>query len=182
MKRSFADLEYQEYCKVTEEHFVNELIQRLTKRFKIKHSLSSPYHPQSNKLVERFNKTLCEGIAKLAKEVDQWDRFIQPVFFAYRTKELKISKQSPYILVYGKEPTLVMDYGKHGGSIMERLLKITEKVPQLREVARRAIRKSQAELDKSFEGMKTQEFQKGKLVWYFDKPAAMRHDTKFQPK
>ena len=26
-------------------HFVNELIQRLTKRFRIKHSLSSPYHP-----------------------------------------------------------------------------------------------------------------------------------------
>ncbi len=52
-------------------HFVNELIQKLTKRFRIKHSLSSPYHPQSNGLVERFNKTLCEGIAKLAEEVDQ---------------------------------------------------------------------------------------------------------------
>ncbi len=52
-------------------HFVNEVIQRLTKRFKIKHSLSSPYYLQSNGLVERFNKTLCEGIAKLAEEVDQ---------------------------------------------------------------------------------------------------------------
>ncbi len=52
-------------------HFVNELIQRLTKRFKIKHSLSLPYHSQSNGLVERFNKTLCKEIAKLAEEVDQ---------------------------------------------------------------------------------------------------------------
>ena len=86
------------------------------------------------------------------------------------------------MLVYEREPILVMDYGKHGGSIMKRLLEITEKVPQLREAARRVIRKSQAELDKSFEGMKTQEFQKGELVWYFDKPAVMRHDTKFQPK
>ena len=114
----------------------------MTKRFKIKYSLSSPYHLQSNGLVERFNKTLCEGIAKLAEEVDQWDRFIQSVLFAYRTKELRISKQSPYMLVYGREPTLVMDYGKYGGSIMERLLKITEKIPQLREAARRVIRKS----------------------------------------
>src|SRR6266540_6922845 len=145
-------------------HFVNEIIQKLIKRFRIKHSLSSPYHPQLNRLVERFNKTLCEGIAKLAEKVDQWDRFIQPVLFAYRTKELRISKQLPYMLVYEREPTLVIDYGKHRGSIMERLLEIIEKVPQLREAARRAIRKSQAELDKKFEEMKTQEFQKGKLV------------------
>ncbi len=48
-----------------------------------------------------------------------------------------------------------MDYGKHGGSIMKRLLEITEKVPQLRKAARRAIRKSQAELDRKFEKMKT---------------------------
>src|SRR6266540_5120625 len=47
-----------------ETHFVNEVIQKLTKKFRIKHSLSSPYHPQSNGLVERFNKMLCEGIAK----------------------------------------------------------------------------------------------------------------------
>src|SRR6266508_3024986 len=122
---------------------------------------------------------LCEGIAKLAEEVDHWDRFIQPVLFAYRIKELRISKQSPYILVYGKEPTLVMDYGPHGGSIIERLLEITEKMPQLREAARRTIQKAQAELDRKFEGKPQRSFQKGELVWYFDKAAAMRHDTKF---
>ncbi len=72
-----------------------------------------------------------------------------------------------------------MDYGKHGGFIIERLLEITEKIPQLREAARRAIQKSQAELDRKFEEIKTQEFQKGDLVWYFDKSAAMRHDIKF---
>ncbi len=65
---------------------------------------------------------------------------------------------------------------------MERLLEITEKVSQLREAARRAIRKSQAELNRKFEEMKIQEFQKGDLVWYFDKSAIMRHDTKFQLK
>ena len=62
---------------------------------------------------------------------------------------------------------------------MERLLKITEKVLQLREAARRTICTSQAELDRKFKGMKIQKFQKGDLVWYFDKPAAMRYDIKF---
>ncbi len=77
------------------------------------------------------------------------------------------------MLVYRREPILVMDYEKHGSSIMERLQKITEKIPQLREAARRVIQKSQAELDKKFKGIKTQEFQKGDLVWYFDKSTAI---------
>ncbi len=83
------------------------------------------------------------------------------------------------MLVYRRESTLVIDYGKHGGSIMERLLKIIEKVSQLREAARRVIQKSQAELNRKFEGIKIQKFQKEELVWYFDKLAAMQHDTKF---
>src|SRR6266540_7060134 len=31
-------------------HFINEVIQKLTKRFRVRYSLSSPYHPQSNGL------------------------------------------------------------------------------------------------------------------------------------
>ncbi len=46
------------------------------------------------------------------------------------------------MLVYEKEPILIIDYKKHRSSIMERLLKIIEKIPQLREAARRAIQKS----------------------------------------
>ncbi len=57
-----------------------------------------------------------------------------------------------------------MDYGPHGDSIIERLLEITEKVLQLRESARRAIRKAQAELNRKFEGKPQQSFQKGELV------------------
>ena len=51
-------------------HFVNRVIEDLTEKFRIKHCLSSPYHPQTNGLVERFNQTLCEKLAKLAEEMD----------------------------------------------------------------------------------------------------------------
>ena len=43
------------------------------------------------------------------------------------------------MLVYGQKLTLVMNYEKYGGSIMERLLEIIEKVPQLKEAAKRVI-------------------------------------------
>src|SRR5215471_3598566 len=37
-------------------HFNNNLIQDLTERFKIKHGFSTPYHPKTNGLVERFKR------------------------------------------------------------------------------------------------------------------------------
>ena len=84
------------------------------------------------------------------------------------------------MLVYGKEPSLTMDEARKS-SMIERLLEITEKIPQLREAARRAIKHSQEELEKKFQKQEVI-FQKGQLVWYYDKAKAMRHDTKLEPK
>ena len=131
-------------------HFVNETIKLLAEKFRIRHSLSSPYHPQSNGLVERFNKTLCEGIAKVGETIFDWDRYIQPVLFAYRIKRLRITNQSPYKLVFGRDPQLVMDNADKAQTIIERLLVITDKVPQLREMSRRAIKEIQSKLEEKF--------------------------------
>src|SRR6266536_5704407 len=45
-----------------EMHFINEVIQELTDKFRIQHNLSSPYYLQNNGLVECFNRTLYEGL------------------------------------------------------------------------------------------------------------------------
>src|SRR6266498_5223509 len=118
-------------------HFVNKVIQRLMKRFRIRYSLSSPYYSQSNGLVKRFNKTLCEGLAKVAETINDWDTYIQPVLFSYQTRELRVTGQPPFTLVYGKNPVLAIDSPSKGQELIERLLEITDKVPQLRTNARR---------------------------------------------
>src|SRR5947199_107063 len=53
-------------------HFRNKLVEGLCEKFEIKHKLSSPYHPQTNGLVERFNRTLCESLAKVSERENQW--------------------------------------------------------------------------------------------------------------
>ncbi len=104
-----------------ETHFINEVIQKLTKRFRVRHILFSLYHLQLNELMKRFNKMLCKGIVKVAKEIEFWNKYIQPVLFTYQIKEFRISKQSPYKLVYERKLTLIMDYESYRGSIIERL-------------------------------------------------------------
>src|SRR5215213_199202 len=44
--------------------FVNSTVKALCEVMEINHVLTTSYHPQTNGLTERFNKTLCETIAK----------------------------------------------------------------------------------------------------------------------
>src|SRR4051794_22284989 len=64
-------------------HFKNNLVEELCEKFGIKHKLSAPYHPQTNELVERFNRTLCESLAKVSEKENQWDEHVEQVLFAY---------------------------------------------------------------------------------------------------
>ncbi len=65
-----------------------------------------------------------------------------------------------YILIYKKKFILIMNYRKHEGLILERLLEIMKKVLQLKKIAKKVIWKSQTKLDKKFEEIKTYVFKK----------------------
>ncbi len=70
-----------------ETHFNNKMIKELIKKFNIKHNFSILYYLKTNGLVERFNKILCESLAKLAKERNNWNQYIVPSLFAYNTSK-----------------------------------------------------------------------------------------------
>ncbi|KAI4819025.1 hypothetical protein KUCAC02_004306, partial [Chaenocephalus aceratus] len=67
----------------------------LCERLGIERSLCSPYHPQTNGLVEKLNGTIQRSLNKLvAGEPKRWDQFLQPTMFSLKTKTQLTTKEA----------------------------------------------------------------------------------------
>ncbi|CAG8649871.1 12271_t:CDS:2 [Dentiscutata erythropus] len=65
-------------------HFCNKLVDAICKQMKVRRRMSTAYYPQTNGLVEKFNRTLCEVLAKCIGQYDgKWTEFISTALFAY---------------------------------------------------------------------------------------------------
>ncbi len=69
-----------------------------------KKTRTTPYHPQSDGQVERFNRTLLDMLSKYVQD-DQtdWDVHIPHVMMAYRSSEHTSTQFSPALLMFGHE-------------------------------------------------------------------------------
>ena len=171
-------------------HFNNNMVDKLLGKFKVNHLLSTPYHPQTNGLVERFNKTLCESLAKLALRTNDWDLFIAPTLFAYRTSKNATIKIEPFFLVYGRDARLPVDQQNITSdnvtpeTLNDRLIRLIDDVPQIREKARSQItemqRKQKVRHDNKLK--KEVQYNIGDKVLYFEAAKAQSKSGKLDPK
>ena len=68
---------------------------------------TSAYHPQTDGLVERFNRTLTAMLAKTAEKGGKdWDLRLPYVLIAYRASQQQSTRESPFYLLYGRDPRL----------------------------------------------------------------------------
>ena len=88
-------------------NFVSGLIKEVCQILGIKRLNTTAYHPQTDGLVERFNRTLTAMLSKVVeKSGKDWDMKSPYVLFAYRTSMQESTKESPFFLMYGRDPRL----------------------------------------------------------------------------
>lgn len=84
-------------------NFMSQLLAEPYKLLHIHSIRTSPYHPQTDGLVERFNQTLKNMLRKvMAKEGKDWDKLLPYLLFAYREVPQASTGFSPFELLYGR--------------------------------------------------------------------------------
>lgn len=84
-------------------NFTSQLLAELYRFLHIHPIRTTPYHPQTDGLVERFNKTLKALLQKATADVGKdWEKLIPFPLFAYREVPQASTGFSPFELLYGR--------------------------------------------------------------------------------
>lgn len=90
--------------------FEGHLFTEMCKLLSIKKTRTAPYHPQSDGMVERFNKTLARMLKTYVDEHQtDWDEYLPYVTMAYRSVEHETTGYSPNYLMFGREVQTPLD-------------------------------------------------------------------------
>lgn len=82
----------------------SDLFAAVCSKLRIEKTITTPYRPQSDGLVERFNRTLKQLLRIFSHEnPNDWDDHLPYVLMAYRASEQKSTKCSPNLLMLGRE-------------------------------------------------------------------------------
>ena len=124
-------------------NFTSEMLKQLYQLLHVKAIRTSPYHPQTDGLVERFNSTLKGMLRKFVRERGKdWDKLLPYLLFAYREVPQASTGFSPFELLYCREvrgPLDVLEEAWEEGdgtsmSIVSHVVQIREMMEKMKDV------------------------------------------------
>ena len=90
--------------------FTGRYFNDICKILKVKHVTTTAYHPQTDGLVERFNRTLMEMDSHFVNDLqNDWDRHLSKILFAYNTSVHASTMETPYYLMHFHDPLLPIE-------------------------------------------------------------------------
>ena len=136
-------------------NFMSKLLSSMYERLGIHALRTSPYHPQTDGLVERFNQTLKAMLRKFVDaDAGNWDTLLPYVLFAYREAPQASTGFSPNELVFGRQLRGPLDVMKEvwtdsqqpqpeAKSVIQHMLNIRDRLDRCQEVANKNLRSAQ---------------------------------------
>lgn len=143
---------------------VEELLRLCTSQFRH----STPYHPQTNGLVERTNQTFTNMLSMyVASNHKNWDEILPFITYAYNTAKHETTDFTPFYLLYARSPRSSLDtilpFKLHTDeSVAETLCRAEEarQIARLRTLASQD--RSKQRYDQRHDAIS---FRKGEFVW-----------------
>ena len=83
--------------------FMCTLTKRLMELLEVKQLRTSPYHPQTDGMLERLHSTLKRMLQKRGEIGKDWDEFLPYACFAYRDAVHSATWYSPFQLLFGRD-------------------------------------------------------------------------------
>ena len=91
--------------------FVGVLTKELMRRSQVAQAHSTTYHPQTNGLVERQNRTLVSMLrVYCSRYMTDWDRYLPQVMGAYNSTQHSTTGVSPHMMLTGHEKSLPLTF------------------------------------------------------------------------
>lgn len=108
------------------------------------HRFSTPYHPATNGLVERFNGTISQYLRIFrAGNFGDWEKYVPHAVIAYNASKHAVHGFAPHYLLFGMEPRLGSIIGESPQPLPEPAARMQE-IAGARTVAHRRLIESQA--------------------------------------
>ena len=152
-------------------NFISELIRETCKLLGIERIYTSPYHPQTDGLLEKFHSTLGKNLAMyVSRDHRDWDLVLRRVLYGYNTSICIDSKQySPFFLMFGREPYCPLD------TILPTLHEVPNNIKEYvlllshaRETSKMNVTESQEKIKKKYDESSSYDpLEPGELVWIF---------------
>lgn len=156
------------------QNFLSNLVREVCKLYSIKKLNTTAYHPQCDGLVERLNSTLCQTLSMfVSRSQKDWDLFIPAALLAFRTSPSEATGESPFYLLYGREPLLPMDVSllpptDPASSIAEHRRRIVSQIELAQQLAKQNIMRAQQKMKTHYDKRaKDPDFIVGEKVWIF---------------
>ncbi len=91
-------------------NFESNLMKEVCQVLGIMKTRTTPFHPQSDGLVERFNRTLLQMLSTAVIDHEEdWDLQLPLLMLAYRSSIQESTKVTPFSLMFGREVCLPID-------------------------------------------------------------------------